>query len=76
MTKSPRRLLTVIAAPGDEVLAAASVDGLEKISDEEKLMVVDMDTQDVEDPITPEATPPSGRTSRAGPVHRPPPGRG
>lgn len=54
VAKSPRRLLTVIAAPGDEVLAAASVDGLEKISDEEKLMVVDMDTQDVEDPITPE----------------------
>jgi len=54
VAKSPERLLTIVAAPGDETLDAASIDGLEKISDEEKLMVVDMDTQDVEDPITPE----------------------
>lgn len=54
VAKSPKRLLSVITEPGHEVLSAAEVDGLEKISDEEKLMVVDMDTQDVEDPITPE----------------------
>lgn len=54
VAKSPTRLLTVIAAPDDDVLSSTSVDSLGKISDEEKLMVVDMDTQDVEDPITPE----------------------
>ncbi len=54
VAKGAKRLLTVIAPPGDDALANTSIDGLEKISDEEKLMVVDMDTQDVEDPITPE----------------------
>lgn len=54
VTKSPKRLLTVITEPGTAVFSASEVDGLEKVSDEEKLMVVDMDTQDVEDPITPE----------------------
>lgn len=54
VSKSPQRLLTVIAEPGADVLDVSSVDGLELISDEEKLMVVDMDSQDVEDPITPE----------------------
>ncbi|MDZ5077045.1 GNAT family N-acetyltransferase [Nesterenkonia sp. HG001] len=53
VTKSPRRLLTLIAEPGD-VRLKDSLNGLERISDEEKLMAVDMDTQDVEDPITPE----------------------
>ncbi|GAA3064742.1 MULTISPECIES: GNAT family N-acetyltransferase [Actinomycetes] len=53
VTKSPGRLLTLIAEPGDESLKD-SINGLERISDEEKLMVVDMGTQDVEDPITPE----------------------
>lgn len=54
VAKSPTRLLTVIAAPEDDVLSSTGVDSLGKVSDEEKLMVVDMDTQDVEDPITPE----------------------
>lgn len=53
VAKSPKRLLTIISAPGEEA-PATDEDGLELISDEEKLMVVDMDTQDVEDPITPE----------------------
>ncbi|GFZ85945.1 GNAT family N-acetyltransferase [Nesterenkonia alkaliphila] len=52
--KSPTRLLTVIAEPDSDIMGAKEVDGLEMISDEEKLMVVDMGTQDVEDPITPE----------------------
>lgn len=52
--KSPTRLLTVIAEPDADIMGAKEVDGLEMISDEEKLMVVDMGTQDVEDPITPE----------------------
>lgn len=52
--KSPQRLLTVIAEPNSEILSTREIDGLELISDEEKLMVVDMETQDVEDPITPE----------------------
>lgn len=51
---TPGRLLTVIAEPGAEALSSQAMDGLEQISDEEKLMVVDMSTQDVEDPITPE----------------------
>lgn len=54
VAKSPQRLLTVIAEPDSEVMNLKEVDGLELISDEEKLMVVDMETQDVEDPITPE----------------------
>lgn len=54
VSKSPRRLLTVIAEPQDDVMAIREVEGLEMLSDEERLMVVDMDTQDVEDPITPE----------------------
>lgn len=54
VAKSPARLMTVIAEPGSDVLSESTIDGLEKISDEEKLMVVDMETQDVEDPITPE----------------------
>ena len=53
VTKSPGRLLTLIAEPDDKSLKD-SINGLERISDEEKLMVVDMDTQDVEDPLTPE----------------------
>ncbi|RJN32587.1 N-acetyltransferase [Nesterenkonia natronophila] len=55
VNKSPSRLLTVIAEPDSDILGAEEIDGLELISDEEKLMVVDMGTQDVEDPITPEA---------------------
>lgn len=54
VTKSPSRLLTVIAEPDADIMDRSDVDGLEMISDEEKLMVVDMETQDVEDPITPE----------------------
>lgn len=58
VAKSPKRLLTIISGPDDETpdseIEDAEIDGLELISDEEKLMVVDMDTQDVEDPITPE----------------------
>ena len=54
VAKDSARLLTVIAEPGAESLGHGTVDGLQLISDEEKLMVVDMDTQDVEDPITPE----------------------
>lgn len=53
VAKSPRRLLTIISGP-DEETPDSEIDGLELISDEEKLMVVDMGTQDVEDPITPE----------------------
>ena len=44
----------MIAEPGSEILAAKEIEDLELISDEEKLMVADMDHQDVEDPITPE----------------------
>lgn len=55
VNKSPSRLLTVIAEPNSDIMGAEEIDGLELISDEEKLMVVDMDTQDVEDPITPES---------------------
>lgn len=55
VAKSPTRLLTVIAEPGSEILAAQEIEDLELISDEEKLMVADMDLQDVEDPITPES---------------------
>lgn len=54
VAKSPRRLLTVIAEPGSDVLGKSDVEGLQLISDEEKLMVVNMEIQDVEDPITPE----------------------
>src|SRR5690625_3030118 len=54
VAKSPTRLLTVIAKPGSEILAAQEIEDLELISDEEKLMVADMGQQDVEDPITPE----------------------
>ena len=54
VAKSPARLLTVIAEPGAEILAAKEIEDLELISDEEKLMVADMGLQDVEDPITPE----------------------
>lgn len=54
VAKSPARLLTVIAEPDSSVMEQSTVDGLDMISDEEKLMVVDMGTQDVEDPITPE----------------------
>lgn len=54
VSKSPTRLLTVIAKPDAHIMGQSEVDGLELISDEEKLMVVDMETQDVEDPITPE----------------------
>ncbi|WP_191089808.1 GNAT family N-acetyltransferase [Nesterenkonia ebinurensis] len=54
VNKSPARLLTVIAEPDSDIMGTKEVDGLELISDEEKLMVVDMSTQDVEDPITPE----------------------
>lgn len=52
--RSPQRLLTIIAEPDDDVLSVQEVEGLELLSDEEKLMVCDMATQDVEDPITPE----------------------
>ncbi|GAA1816815.1 GNAT family N-acetyltransferase [Nesterenkonia flava] len=55
VTKSPLRLLTIIAEPDADVLSQHQVDALELLSDEEKLMVVDMETQDVEDPITPES---------------------
>ncbi|GAA1111494.1 GNAT family N-acetyltransferase [Nesterenkonia jeotgali] len=54
VSKDSARLLTVIAEPGAPSLSQNPVDGLQLISDEEKLMVVDMETQDVEDPITPE----------------------
>ncbi|WP_022873028.1 GNAT family N-acetyltransferase [Nesterenkonia alba] len=54
VAKSPRKLLTVIAEPDDDVMAVNEIDGLELLSDEEKLMVCDMANQDVEDPITPE----------------------
>ncbi|MBE1525459.1 GNAT family N-acetyltransferase [Nesterenkonia lutea] len=54
VAKDAARLLTVIAEPGAPSLNQNPVDGLQLISDEEKLMVVDMETQDVEDPITPE----------------------
>lgn len=54
VSKDSARLLTVIAEPGAPSLSHNPVDGLQLISDEEKLMVVDMETQDVEDPITPE----------------------
>lgn len=54
VAKSPNRLLTVIAAPDSELLKESAINDLERISDEEKLMVVDMGTQDVEDPLTPE----------------------
>ncbi|WP_300342421.1 GNAT family N-acetyltransferase [Nesterenkonia sp.] len=55
VAKSPNRLLTVIAEPDSDIMAAKEVDGLSLISDEEKLMVADMEIQDVEDPITPES---------------------
>lgn len=54
VSKSPTRLLTVIAEPGAQIMGSTEVEDLELISDEEKLMVADMDLQDVEDPITPE----------------------
>ncbi len=54
VAKSPERLLTVIAEPDADIMGTQEVNGLELISDEEKLMVVNMETQDVEDPITPE----------------------
>ncbi|MCH8561509.1 MULTISPECIES: GNAT family N-acetyltransferase [unclassified Nesterenkonia] len=54
VSKDSARLLTVIAEPGAESLSQSPIEGLQLISDEERLMVVDMDTQDVEDPITPE----------------------
>lgn len=54
VAKSPERLLTVIAEPDAGIMNTQEVNGLKLISDEEKLMVVDMATQDVEDPITPE----------------------
>ncbi|WP_258934410.1 hypothetical protein [Nesterenkonia pannonica] len=52
--RSPKRLLTVIAEPNDEVMDLRTIDGLELISDEEVIMIADMEHQDVEDPITPE----------------------
>lgn len=54
VAKGPNRLLTVIVEPENDSLADAEEYGLRLISDEEKLMVVDMGFQDVEDPITPE----------------------
>lgn len=54
VAKNTNRLLTVIAEPETDVLSNSDVEGLKLVSKEEKLMVVDMGIQDVEDPITPE----------------------
>ncbi|MDO5493157.1 MAG: GNAT family N-acetyltransferase [Nesterenkonia sp.] len=54
VAKGPNRLLTVVVEPGQDSLDDPEGHGLRLISDEEKLMVVDMGIQDVEDPITPE----------------------
>ncbi len=54
VAKVPGRLLTVILSPKEGTPPRAALGDLELISNEERLMVVDMGTQDVEDPIAPE----------------------